>query len=209
MQVEEELAGLATSRDTALTIGVFDGVHLGHKYLISRLTEYARQQKLASGVITFRQHPEEVLSSRARLPFLTTLAERVTLLKNEGVDIVAVLSFTPELAQLSARQFVELLQKYLRMKAMVVGPDFALGQNREGNIDCLQVLGEEMGFSVLLVSPRKINGEVISSTAIREALAEGDMEKASTMMGHPFCLSGRVVSGAARGAGLGPILWPG
>ena len=203
MQVEEELGKLPAEKDMLLTIGVFDGVHLGHRYLISQLTELARQQGLLSGVVTFRQHPQEVLSPQTRLPFLTDLAQRTNLLKNEGVEAIITLSFTPELAQLSAGQFIGLLKKYLRMRGVVIGPDFALGQNREGNTDTLRRLGQEMGFSVTVVPPIIINGEVVSSTAIRNALAEGDMKRVQNLVGRPFSLHGRVIPGTRRGAELG------
>ncbi len=203
MQVEEELAGLSPKKDMLLTIGVFDGVHLGHKYLLSQLTEQARQQDLLSGVVTFRQHPQEVLSPQAGLPFLTDLAERTSLLKNEGVEAIITLSFTSELAQLSARQFVSLLKRYLRMRGLVVGPDFTLGRNRAGNIDSLRTLGQDMNFTVTVIPPIMINGEVVSSTAIRNALANGDMKRVLNLAGRPFSLNGRVTSGAGRGLELG------
>ncbi len=203
MQVEEELGKLPAEKDMLLTIGVFDGVHLGHRYLISQLTELAKQQGLLSGVVTFRQHPQEVLSPQTRLPFLTDLAQRTNLLKNEGVEAIITLSFTPELAQLSAGQFIGLLKKYLRMRGVVIGPDFALGQNREGNTDTLRQLGQEMGFSVTVVPPIIINGEVVSSTAIRNALAEGDMKRVQNLVGRPFSLHGRVIPGTRRGIELG------
>jgi len=167
MSVEEELARVSFDKDMLLAIGVFDGVHLGHKYLISQLIEQARQQNLLSVVVTFRQHPQEVLPPQTRLPFLTDLAERSNLLKNEGIGVVIPLSFTDELAQLTARQFVRLLKKYLRMRGLVIGLDFALGRNREGNADTLRVLGQEMDFTVTVVPPVMINGEAVSSTAIR------------------------------------------
>jgi len=201
--MEEELAGLSPDKDMLLTIGVFDGVHLGHKYLISRLKELALKQGLLSGVVTFRQHPHQVLSPHARLPFLTNIAQRVNLLKNEGVDAVIPLSFTPELARLSAQQFLGLLQKYLRMRGVVIGPDFALGRNREGNTETLRRLGQEMGLGVTVVPPLIIDGEVVSSTAIRKALAQGDMEQVQQLVGRPFRLQGRVVTGAGRGLKLG------
>lgn len=203
MQVEEELAGLSPERDMLLAIGVFDGVHLGHKYLLSQLTEHARQQDLLSGVVTFRQHPQEALLPQTRLPFLTDLTERTNLLKNEGVEAIITLSFTSELAQLSARQFVGLLKKYLRMHGLVIGPDFTLGRDREGNIDNLRTLGQDMNFTVTVIPPIMINGEVVSSTAIRNALANGDMKRALNLAGRPFSLNGRVTSGAGRGLELG------
>jgi len=203
MQIEEELARLSPKKDMLLTVGVFDGVHLGHKYLISQLKEHARQQNLLSGVVTFRQHPQGVLSSQAKLPFLTDLLEKTNLLKNEGVEAIITLSFTHELAELSAHQFVSLLKKYLRMRGMVIGPDFALGQNREGNTDTLHALGQEMNFSLSVIPPIMINGEVVSSTAIRNALAQGDMKRGHNLVGRAFSLRGRVVAGTGRGIELG------
>lgn len=201
--VEEELAKFPPKRDTLLTVGVFDGVHLGHKYLISKLLEEARQKDLLSGVVTFYQHPEELLSPRTKLPFLTDVEERISLLESEGVDVVVPLSFTAELAQLSARQFVSLLQKYLRMRGMVVGSDFALGKGRGGDTNTLRKLGKDMNFSVTVVRPLVVNGEVVSSTEVREALADGDMRKVRELAGRPFSLQGKVVTGAGRGVGLG------
>lgn len=203
MPVEKELARLSADNDMLLTIGVFDGVHLGHRYLIAQLKRLARQQGLLNGVVTFRRHPQEVLSPQTKLPFLTDLAQRTNLLKNEGVEAIITLSFTRELAQLSARQFVALLMKYLRMRGVVIGPDFALGQNREGNTDALRRLGQEMGFSVTVVPPIIIDGEVVSSTAIRKALAQGDMKRVQNLVGCPFSLHGRVIPGARRGIELG------
>ncbi len=203
MQIEEELAELSPEKDMLLTIGVFDGVHLGHQYLISQLTEHTRRQNLLSGVVTFRQHPREVLSPQTKLPYLTSLAEKVSLLKNEGVDAVITLSFTRELARLSVRQFVSLLKKYLRMRGLIIGPDFALGRNREGNADTLRKLGQDMGFRVTVIPPVRVNDEMVSSTAIRDALADGDMKKVASLIGRSFSLQGRVTTGAGRGSELG------
>ena len=203
MQVEAELAEVSPKKDMLLTIGVFDGVHLGHQHLLSQLKEQARQQNMLSGVITFRQHPRAVLSGRHELPYLTSLPEKVSLIKNEDVDSVIPLSFTRELAQLSARQFVELLQKQIRMRGLVLGADFVLGRNREGNVDTLRKLGQEMGFSVDVVPPLRVSHRVVSSTAIRDALAKGNMKKVASLIGRPFSLQGRVTTGAGRGTGLG------
>jgi riboflavin kinase/FMN adenylyltransferase len=203
MQVEEELARFSPEKDLLLTIGVFDGVHLGHRYLISNLVSQAKQQGLLSGVVTFKQHPRELLSPHSRPSYLTTLAEREWLLKQEGVDMVIALSFTRELANLTAREFVSLLKKHLRLRGLVIGPDFTLGKNREGNAATLSVLGEEMGFTVTAVQPKKLDGEVASSTAIRNALADGNMQKATRLFGHPFSLHGKVTTGEHRGVGMG------
>jgi len=203
MQIEEELARFSPEKDTLLTIGVFDGVHLGHKYLLSQLTERAKQQNLLSGVVTFRHHPLEILSPQTKLIFLTNLATRINLLKNEGIEIIIALPFTHELARLSADQFVSLLKKHLRMRGMVIGPDFALGRNREGDADTLHTLGQNMNFSVNVIPPVTINSEVVSSTAIRNALADGDIKRVLALAGRPFSLHGRVIRGTGRGMELG------
>jgi riboflavin kinase/FMN adenylyltransferase len=201
--VEGELAKFTPEKDSILTIGVFDGVHLGHKTLISELTKQAKQKKYCSGVVTFRQHPEDVLSTDKKLPFLTDIATRTSLLKEAGADFVAPLTFSNDLANLDAQSFIALLQKHLKMRGLIIGPDFALGKERKGDIASLTKLGKEMGFTVKVVPPLVINGETVSSTAIRQALAEGNMEKYRALTGRPFSLHGKVVSGAGRGGGLG------
>lgn len=203
MQVETELAEFEAKRDMLLTIGVFDGVHLGHKHLIAKLTALARRWGLASGVITFSRHPQEVLQPHLTLPLLTNLAQRTELLKKEGVDEVIALAFTTRLARFSPEEFLGLLKKYLRMRGLVIGPDFALGRGREGDVDTLSQLGKALGFSVTVVPPLTINGETVSSTAIREALAQGDMKRVQKLLGHSFTIEGKVVAGDGRGAKLG------
>jgi riboflavin kinase/FMN adenylyltransferase len=203
MSTAEELGRFSPQKGMLLTIGVFDGVHLGHKHLISRLKELARKQNVLSGVITFSQHPQEVLSPQTRLPSLTGIEQRLALLQDEGVDIVIPLPFTPQLASLSPEQFLSLLKEYLKMKGLVVGPDFALGKDRQGDTSALRQLGQEMAFSVTVVPPMIIGGEVVSSTAIRKALSIGDMKKAQKLLGRPFRLEGKVVAGDKRGRRLG------
>jgi len=203
MLVEEELARALPENDTALTIGVFDGVHLGHEFLIKKLKERASDGGLLSVVVTFHRHPRLVLSPRSNLTYLTSIKERIRLLESLGVGCVVALSFTRELAELSAREFIGLLQKYLRMRSLVVGPDFALGQRREGDAPKLESLGEELHFSVEMVEPMVCEGEVVSSTAIRSALSQGDMIKVSRLLGRRFTLSGQVMRGDQRGKMLG------
>ena len=203
MLVEEELAAISPEKDMFLTIGVFDGVHLGHRYLISKLKEAAKQNNCLSGVITFRWHPLEVLAPGTAPPYLTSSEEKVALLRAEKVDHAIPLSFTAELANLTAREFIGLLQKYLRMRGLVVGPDFTLGKDREGTISVLRELGEETGFSVTVVEFKNLSGEVVSSTAIRQHLAQGEILNVSRMLGRTFSLQGPVIKGDGRGKILG------
>jgi riboflavin kinase/FMN adenylyltransferase len=203
MLVEEELARATPERETALTIGVFDGVHLGHQFLIEKLRGKAVEEGLLSGVVTFHRHPRLVLSPQSKITYLTSLKQRIRLLKGLGVELIVTLSFTTELAQLGAREFIELLTRYLRVRRLVIGPDFALGRGREGGMPALKALGEELDFTVEVVPPRVLQGEVVSSTAIRGALSRGDVIKASELLGRHFTVAGEVSKGDERGKILG------
>ncbi|HSW57993.1 MAG TPA: bifunctional riboflavin kinase/FAD synthetase [Dehalococcoidales bacterium] len=203
MLIEHELGVFAPNCDSLVTIGVFDGVHLGHRYLIYKLKELAGQQSLCTVALTFNTHPQEILNPVSQPPLLTDAVEKAALLQKEGLNGVIVLTFTPELSRLSSRQFVDLLRSKLRMKGLVIGPDFALGRGAEGNIPALRKMGRELGFSVTVIPPVKMNGEIISSTVIRQAMADGNMEKVRRLMGRPFSLRGKVIKGYGRGSGLG------
>jgi riboflavin kinase/FMN adenylyltransferase len=200
----EELRRAALAdRHAAVAIGVFDGVHRGHRHLIGHLVDRAGREGLARIVVTFHPHPRSVVRPGTPLTYLCGLEERVELLKALGVDDVAVLAFTSELAQLTARDFVSLVVEELRMKLLVIGADFALGRGREGTTDVLAGIGTEMGFEVDVVPLLAASGEKVGSTAIRQALERGDMETAAGHLGRPFALRGPVIKGAERGKGLG------
>jgi riboflavin kinase/FMN adenylyltransferase len=203
MDIEQELANINPQVGTFLTIGVFDGVHAGHRYLLERLRQRAAEKDFLSGVVTFDPHPQSVLHPHNQLPWLMDLGDRIKSFQDLGLDIVTVLTFTPRVAQLSARDFMSLLKKHLKMQGIIVGPDFALGRGGEGNIDLLRTLAEEMKFSMEAVSAYTINGEVVSSTLIRQALAHGDMTGVEKLMGRYFYLRARVISSAKRGRDIG------
>jgi len=203
MEIEQELANITPQEETVLTIGVFDGVHAGHRYLLEKLQQRAAEKNLLSGVVTFNPHPQSVLHPHNQLPSLSNLEDRVQAIQERGIDIVAVLTFTPKLAQLSAQEFISLVKKHLKMQGIIVGPDFALGRGREGNITLLRALGREMKFSVEVIPSYTINGEVVSSTLIRQALIQGDMKKIERLMGHYFYLRGKVITSDKRGRVLG------
>ncbi|MCJ7769033.1 MAG: bifunctional riboflavin kinase/FMN adenylyltransferase, partial [Dehalococcoidales bacterium] len=203
MSVEEELACLSPTKGMLLTVGVFDGVHLGHKHLLAELIGKARLENLTSCVVTFRQHPQSLFESRPNLQILTSLPQKIKLLKDEGIDVIITLNFTLELAQISIQQFIGLLKKYLKMRGLVVGPDFAMGRNREGDIDTLRTLEKGMDFSLTVIPPITKNNELISSTSIRNALAQGDMKRVHDMLGRYFSLEDRVIAGSGRGKDLG------
>lgn len=204
MSIRDELAQHSPAGDSAVTIGVFDGVHRGHRHLLSSLRREAGRTARASVVVTFRNHPASVIRPGFKPRFLTTVKERLRLIKDTGIDIVAPVTFGLEFSRIRAREFAALLQERMRMKQLVVGPDFAMGHRREGDVSMLASLGEEMGFSVVVVEPLiGDDGEVIKSTLARAALSRGDIARVSNLLGRPFGLSGTVVKGHGRGGPMG------
>ncbi len=199
----QELVRLSPGRPSAVTLGKFDGVHRGHQHLIAWLVHRAREEGLASVVITLHPHPATVLQSEAQVTYLCTLEERLRCLEALGPERIGVLTFTRELASLSARAFVALLREVLDMRLLVVGPDMALGRGREGKVDVLASLGVEMGFRVEVVPLLEEGGQKVGSSAVREALARGEMERVAHLLGRPYSLKGPVVRGDSRGKGLG------
>jgi riboflavin kinase/FMN adenylyltransferase len=198
-----ELSRIAPGRPCGVTIGVFDGVHRGHQHLIGVLLERARREGLATVALTFNPHPRTVLRPGTAVTYLTSLEERVELLQGQGLDSVGVLAFTSELAQLSAEDFLSLLVQELEMRLLVVGPDFALGRNRAGTIGVMREIGERLGFRVEVASLLAEAEEKVGSSAIRQALAAGDVERVGRLLGRPFSLRGPVVAGDRRGRTLG------
>jgi riboflavin kinase/FMN adenylyltransferase len=198
-----ELSRIAPGRPCGVTIGVFDGVHRGHQHLIGTLIEHAGREGLATVALTFNPHPRTVLRPGTAVTYLTSLEERVELLHGQGLDSVGVLAFTSELAQLSAEDFLSLLVQELEMRLLVVGPDFALGRNRAGTIGVMREIGERLGFRVEVAPLLAEADEKVGSSAIRQALAAGDVERVGRLLGRPFSLRGPVVAGDRRGRTLG------
>ncbi len=200
----EELARRAPGRPAAITIGVFDGVHLGHRHLIDALRRRALERGLASGVVTLHPSPVQVLRPDIRVAYLTSLEERIELLASSGVDFVAPLTFTSEVAELSARDFMQMLRDALDMRFLLMGPDNAFGRGREGSPARVAEIADEIGFEVeVLRAPLEGDGSRVSATAIRTALAAGEMEVAQRLLGRPFALRGPVVRGQERGRTIG------
>ena len=203
MHLEAELAALSPKRGSLITIGVFDGVHIGHQALLCRLVENARSRGLLSIAVTFRQHPEQLLAPQKKFSLIEAPDDKIERIRDTGVDMTLILDFDRELADHDAESFVALLRRYLNMNGMVLGWDFALGRSREGSLLKLEELGKELDFSMEVVGAVMLNGEIVSSTAIRQALSAGDIDRANAMLGRPFSLQGEVVKGSHRGTELG------
>lgn len=186
-----------------LTIGSFDGVHLGHRMLISEVIASARQKGVAAVALTFEPSPREVLQPGKPLAYLTRLPEKLALLEQTGLDETIVVPFTKELSQVQAPDFIAWLRRYLPFVEMWEGEGFALGHGRTGNTGVLAQLGEEMGFSLCIAPLVDIDGVPVSSTRIRESVMSGDMETATKLMGSYPAVPGTVVHGSKRGREMG------
>lgn len=203
MRIEQELEQARIDRDSVLTVGVFDGVHLGHQSLIAKVIAEARAKGAAAGVLTFRNHPDSALNPNFQPQYITSIEERIRLIEELGVDFVVPVTFDMEVAGLRARKFAKLLRSRLWMRGLVVGPDFAMGYKREGNMEALSALGAELGFSVSVVDLLSEGGDAVHSTSIRRALVGGDVSDVSKKLGRNFAIIGRVVTGDRRGRTLG------
>lgn len=201
--VREELRRGCPPGPHALSIGVFDGVHGGHRALVRHMLAEAERRELTGGIVTFHPSPITVLRPDAQLSYLESLDQRVELLRQLGVEFVTVVQFTSELAQVSAEEFARILVEEAGMRLLVVGEDFAFGRGRQGTPDFLREVGSREGFEVLTMPLLESDGGRISSTRVRAALAAGEMEQVSTLLGRDYTLRGPVLRGDQRGRSIG------
>lgn len=188
---------------TAVTIGNFDGVHVGHQKILRGVIERARSMDGISAVLTFYPHPARVLRPDAAPGLLETLPQRLAEFAALEVDAALVLKFDQELAKASAGEFARtFLVETLRTRAVLVGANFRFGHKQAGDVKLLAELGRENGFAVEIVQPVLVDGRLVSSSAIREAVREGRMEEARRMLGRPFALNGEIRSGTGLGRKL-------
>lgn len=203
MRLIDDLASARVERPTVVTVGAFDGLHIGHQQIIQRLIDHARETGRLSAVVTFHPHPRAVLRPWLSPKVLTTPGEKAVLLAQMGLDILVLVGFTPQLARMPARDFVRLLRERLQMEELWVGRDFALGRGREGDVPALQAMGDDLGFAVKVFEPVTVEGRPVSSTEVRELLATGQVDEARRLLGRPYSIAGEVVGGARRGRCLG------
>ncbi|WP_339918052.1 bifunctional riboflavin kinase/FAD synthetase [Yeosuana marina] len=189
---------------TIVTIGTFDGVHIGHQKIIKRLIDTAKRDHLKSVILTFFPHPRMVLQKDSSIKLINTIDERASIIENSDLDFLLIKKFTHAFSRLSAEDFVkQILIDKLHAKKVIIGYDHRFGRNRNANIDDLKVFGEAYGFEVEEISVEDINDVAVSSTKIRKALYEGNIEKANSYLGYSFMLTGTVVKGRGLGNQLG------
>jgi len=205
MQHVTSLADAHPSGPTIVAVGMFDGVHRGHQHLLRRLVQTARDRAFIPAVLTFFPHPDVVLGRASGRYYLTSPQQRADLLGELGVELVVTHPFNEEVRHMRAAEFVDRLLAHLKLRELWVGPEFTLGYRREGNVAFLRAEGARKGFSLEVVDlvTNDGNGNVISSSTIRAALAEGDVAAATRRLGRPYRLEGEVVHGDGRGRTIG------
>ncbi|MEO6912027.1 MAG: riboflavin biosynthesis protein RibF [Edaphobacter sp.] len=182
------------------TIGNFDGVHRGHRWVIAEVVERARALGISSVAITFDPHPARVIRPQSRQPLITPLDQKLELLAATGLDALLVLPFTRELSRMTARAFAtEVLQRTLHVTELHEGENFRFGYQAEAGVDALKQLGHELGFTVRVYSPRIIRGQTVSSSRIRLLVAQGDVSHARALLARPFAISATPASGRGYG----------
>lgn len=189
---------------SVVAIGIFDGVHLGHRAVIRRAASRAKRLGIKSIVLTFDPHPAKILHPLKAPLLLMSLEHRLRLIGEMGVNICAVAEFDREISFLEPQEFVrDYLVGRLRAKEVIVGPDFHFGKERKGNIGLLKEMGRELGFTTEVAKPVKVQGQVLSSTKIRNLIESGDLKKAQKFMGRPVAVLGTVMKGSRLGRFLG------
>ncbi len=187
-----------------MTIGVFDGVHLGHQAIMRAVLETARRHGTAGIAITFDRLPEETVNPGGAPHHISSIRQKIELIAAQGLDGALVLEADHRLLSMPAEEFVsEVLVGKLRAAEVVVGRSFVFGRGRAGNVDLLGRMGSELGFAVTMVPPVVVEGAIVSSTAVRRLVADGEVEQAASYLGRPFIMDGRVVTGKGLGRQIG------
>ncbi len=192
------------SDPTVVTIGTFDGVHIGHQKIIKRLIDTGKQEGLKSVILTFFPHPRMVLQKDAKIKLINTIDERHRILDALGLDYLLIQEFTKAFSRLSAEDFVkQILVDRLHAKKVIIGYDHRFGRNRNANIDDLKRFGTQYNFEVEEISAQDVDAVAVSSTKVRKALVDGDLLKANLFLGYPFMITGTVIKGKGLGRQLG------
>lgn len=205
MQVHRNLEQLPIFRNAIITIGTFDGVHLGHQKIIRQLKEEAKQHDGETVIITFHPHPRKIVSSvPGDIRLLTTLEERIELLEHSGVDHLIVVPFDNKFSNLTAQEFItDFLYKSFKPHTLIIGYDHRFGKGRKGDYHLLEDYGTKLGFKVKEINEELLNEVTISSTKIRKALLEHDIETANQFLGYSYFFQGTVVEGNKLGRTIG------
>ncbi len=204
LKIFHSINDFSSTKKTILTLGTFDGVHIGHKKILKKITQNTENQKYESLVLTFFPHPRMVLQEHSDIKLLNTIDEKIDLLEKIGIENLVIHPFDEAFSRLTAEEFVsDILVDRFHIQKIIIGHDHRFGRNRTANIDDLIAYGKEYGFEVEQISVQEINDISVSSTKIRSALLEGDMALANDYLGYDYFLTGSIVKGKQLGRTIG------
>ncbi|MFQ5480218.1 MAG: bifunctional riboflavin kinase/FAD synthetase [Thermodesulfobacteriota bacterium] len=204
MEVIKKESSLPDGMTPVVTLGNFDGIHLGHQKILSTVVRRAKTLKVPSMVYTFDPHPLQVVAPDKSPPLILSLEDKIAFVESCGIDFFVLARFTRELAALHPRDFAEqVLMRRLGAREVCIGQGFSFGQGRSGDVGSLAEFGKKLGFTVRAVAPCTRGGQVVSSSRIRRLVQAGEVKKAGALLGRPFYIRGSVVEGDSRGRGLG------
>lgn len=204
MKVYRHIDEINHDSKTIITIGTFDGIHLGHQEIIKKLFERSRYHKGRSFLITFHPHPRKVVSKSNNIKILSTPDEKISILEKMGLENLFIINFTPEFSQQSPASFInDFLIRKIGLREIVVGHDHKFGKGREGTFETLESLSKSLKFEMSMVDEFKVNDEPVNSTKIRNALSQGDVRKTNSFLGREYIFTGKVIEGDKRGRELG------
>lgn len=189
---------------TAIALGNFDGLHLGHKELIKNIISESKKRKLISSVLLFNNHTKSIIKSEVEPGILTSNSQKINILHSMGVELIYTLNFNEQIMELTPVEFVEkILIERLNINLVVVGFNYRFGYKAKGDVEYLKKLGKQFGFDVIIVDPVNYGDHIISSTYIRELLKIGDLKRANELLGRPYTIEGKVITGKKRGKKMG------
>ncbi|KIA98284.1 riboflavin biosynthesis protein RibF [Flavobacterium sp. KMS] len=204
MKLFHSITDFRSTKKTILTLGTFDGVHIGHKKILEKITQNTQDGKYESLVLTFFPHPRMVLQEKSEIKLLNTIAEKTKLLENTGIENLVIHPFNESFSRLTAEDFVSsILVNQFHIQKIIIGHDHRFGRNRTADINDLIAFGEQYGFEVEQISAQEIKDVSVSSTKIRKALTDGDMNLANEYLGYDYFLTGTVVKGKQLGRTIG------
>lgn len=203
MIVYEDNFNIKLDEKTYIALGSFDGLHIGHMNLINKTIELARANKVKSMVFTFKNHPLTIINEEMVPKLIMNNKAKTELLKDAGIDILNYVEFNEEFMRISPEKFIENIIGYYNAKGLIVGFNYRFGYKNLGDIELLEDLSNSLGFELSVISPVKVNDEIVSSSRIRHLISEGDITKANRFLNRPFFLEGKVVSGKQLGKKIG------
>ena len=203
MLIDEEISAFKSLKPHTISIGVFDGLHKGHKYFLSKLISESIRSKTIPSVITFKTHPLSLLNPSIQIKSITSISDRVKMIKKFGIESVIPITFDKDLSQLSGEEFINKIKSIIKISSLFIGPDFSIGKNKETNNTNIENLSHKLNFKVFEIPKIKQDSSIIRSTNIRSLITQGKVDLASKMLGYSFFIKGVVEKGLGRGKKLG------